>query len=109
MELNEYQKLARGTAMYPNIGDNIIYPTLGLVGEAGEIAEKVKKVIRDNGGIVTDDKKTEIAKEIGDVLWYIASLSSELGYGLREIAQMNIDKLYSRKDRGKLTGSGDNR
>ena len=109
MDLNDYQNKARSTAIYPNIGDNAIYPTLGLVGEAGEVAEKMKKVIRDNNGVLTETKKMEVAKELGDVLWYIANLSSELGFDLATIAQMNIDKLNSRKERNVLTGSGDNR
>lgn len=106
LTLNEYQKLALETAIYPQ---PIIYPTLGLTGEAGEVSDKVKKVLRDNNSIFTDDKKTEIAKEIGDVLWYCATLSHDIGYTLEEIAQMNYDKLQSRQLRGKLHGSGDNR
>lgn len=106
LTLNEYQKLALETAIYPQ---PIIYPTLGLTGEAGEVSDKVKKVLRDNNSIFTDDKKTEIAKEIGDVLWYCATLSHDIGYTLEEIAQMNYDKLQSRQLKGKLHGSGDNR
>lgn len=106
LTLNEYQKMALETAIYPQ---PIIYPTLGLTGEAGEVSDKVKKVLRDNDSIFTDDKKTEIAKEVGDVLWYIATLSHDIGYTLEEIAQMNYDKLHSRQLRGKLHGSGDNR
>ena len=109
MKMNDYQEKARGTAMYPNLGSNPFYPTLGLCGESGEVAEKMKKVMRDDGGIISKEKKQEIAKELGDVCWYISNLASELGFSLEEIAQMNLDKLYSRKERGKLQGSGDNR
>lgn len=106
MTLNEYQQKALETAIYPT---PIIYPALGLCGESGEVADKVKKVIRDNESVFTDEKKTEIAKEIGDVLWYCATLSNDLGYTLDEIAEMNYNKLHSRQQRGMLGGSGDNR
>lgn len=106
MTLNEYQGKALETAIYPM---PIIYPALGLCGESGEVADKVKKVIRDNNSEFTDEKKAEIAKEIGDVLWYCATLSNDIGYTLDEIAEMNYQKLHSRQLRGKLGGSGDNR
>jgi len=109
MTANDYQTAALVTAIYPNQGYNIVYPTLGLVGEAGEVAEKVKKIIRDNGGIVTDTAKEKIAKELGDVCWYLAVLSNELGYKLEDIMQMNLDKLASRQQRGVISGSGDAR
>lgn len=108
MEINEYQKAALTTAVYPE-DKRIIYPALGMCGEAGEVADKVKKVIRDNNQHFTDDKKLEIAKEVGDVLWYCATMAHDIGFTLEEVAQMNIDKLASRKQRGKLSGSGDNR
>lgn len=106
MTLNEYQQKALETAIYPT---PIIYPALGLCGESGEVADKVKKVLRDNHSEFADDKKAEIAKEIGDVLWYCATLSNDLGYTLDDIAEMNYQKLHSRQLRGKLGGSGDNR
>lgn len=107
MTLNEYQSKAMETAIYPL---PIIYPTLGLTGEAGEVSDKVKKVIRDKGSDFTNqDTKHAIAEEIGDVLWYCATLSHDLGYTLNEIAQMNNEKLQSRKERGKLHGNGDER
>lgn len=106
MTLNKYQRLALETAIYPQ---PIIYPTLGMTGEAGEVADKVKKVLRDNNSEFTPDRKLEIAKEIGDVLWYCATLSHDLGYTLEDIARMNYEKLHSRQERGKLHGSGDNR
>jgi len=109
MTFQEYQDEARKTAIYPNKDNNFIYPTLGLAGEAGEVAEKIKKVIRDGNGIVSEEKKEEITKELGDVLWYVANLSKELGISLETVAERNIEKLKSRQDRNQLQGSGDNR
>lgn len=106
LTLNEYQSMALETAIYPQ---PIIYPALGLTGEAGEVADKVKKVLRDNNSEFTDEKKAEIMAEVGDVLWYAATLSADLGYTLEEVAKHNYDKLRSRQIRGKLHGSGDNR
>ena len=108
MTLDEYQNHALGTAIYPK-QYKIIYPALGITGEAGECSDKVKKVIRDNNGEFTDDKKREIAKEIGDVLWYCATLAHDIGYTLEEIGEMNVAKLSSRKERNKINGNGDNR
>lgn len=108
MTLDEYQQHALETAIYP-AEQRIVYPTLGLTGEAGEVADKVKKVIRDNALQFTDDRRLEIAKELGDVMWYCATLAHDLGYTLDCIAQMNVDKLRSRKERHILHGSGDNR
>jgi NTP pyrophosphatase (non-canonical NTP hydrolase) len=101
LTFNVYQKAARRTAIYT---DRITYPTLGLCGEAGEVAEKIKKFMRDG---VLNDK--EVAKELGDVLWYIANLAEDLGYDLAEIADMNLEKLADRKSRGVIKGNGDNR
>ena len=109
MELNDYQRESRKTALYPDVGSNPIYPTLGLVGEAGEVADKVKKILRDKKGVFDKDSKDAIKFELGDVLWYISQLSSELGYELEEVANANLQKLNSRKSRGKIQGSGDNR
>lgn len=109
MNFNEYQEKSRKTAIYPNAGANIIYPLLGLSGETGEISEKLKKVIRDENCCITPEKREELKKELGDVLWYIAQLASELGLNLDDIAQANIDKLYSRFERNQIHGSGDNR
>jgi NTP pyrophosphatase (non-canonical NTP hydrolase) len=108
MELNEYQKRALETALYPK-EVRILYPTLGLTGEAGEVADKVKKVIRDNDGDFSVEKRLEIAKELGDVLWYISTLANDLGYTLEEIGELNNRKLSSRKERGVISGNGDNR
>lgn len=106
--LDEYQEEAAETAIYPQ-HYSIVYPALGLAGEAGEVADKVKKVIRDKEGEFGLDDRQEIAKELGDVLWYVANLAADIEYSLEEIAVMNLDKLNSRKARGALRGSGDNR
>ena len=108
MTINEYQEGALRTAIYPE-SRRIIYPTLGLTGEAGEVADKVKKVIRDNNDEFTNERKQQIALELGDVMWYAATLAHDLGYSLDEICQMNLDKLASRMQRNKIHGSGDER
>jgi NTP pyrophosphatase (non-canonical NTP hydrolase) len=108
MELSEYQLLSRSTAEYPREAW-LAYPALGLAGEAGEVAEHAKKAIRDDAGTVTDERRSAMAKELGDVLWYVSQLASELGLDLDEIAQANLDKLLSRQRRGVLSGSGDDR
>lgn len=109
MDFQEYQEKSRKTAKYPNAGENYIYPTLGLAGEAGEVAEKIKKVIRDKCGVVDDATRGDVKKELGDVLWYITQLATELGLSLDDVAESNIKKLYDRMDRGVLQGNGDNR
>ena len=122
MNLNEYQSKAIPLAIYPK-KHTIIYPTLGLVGEAGEVAEKIKKWLRGDlykpsgKDTFTEGEqkaifnvfKEDVAKELGDVLWYLANLANDINYSLSEIAQMNLDKLTSRKERGTLKGSGDDR
>lgn len=121
MTFSEYQKLTEQTAIYgASIGriaepgtpayDMLCkaYAALGM-GECGETQGKIKKLIRDSGGIVTNDHKVAIKKELGDQLWYIAQTAREFGLDLSDVAQANIDKLFSRKDRGVLQGSGDNR
>ena len=109
MDFNTYQKNARLTAQYPNLGANYIYPTLGLVGEAGEVAEKVKKVIRDKKGIFDDESKLGLKKELGDVLWYVSNLCTEFNFSLDDIALQNLEKLKLRVAKGKISGSGDDR
>jgi|SRR3989344_8488037 len=109
MEFNEYQKKAFETAIYPNKGDNIVYPALGIGGETGEVLKKIKKILRDDKSIIEEEKKEELIREIGDVLWYIAALSTELKVNLNEIAEKNIAKILLRKERNKVHGSGDNR
>lgn len=107
-DIKRVSEKALETAVYPQ-EYKIIYPSLGLTGEAGECSDKVKKVIRDNGGQFTEEKRLELAKEIGDVMWYCATLSHDIGYTLDEIATMNYEKLSSRQKRGVINGSGDNR
>ncbi len=109
MDFNDYQKKSKKTALYPDQGNNYIYPTLGLAGESGEVAEKIKKVIRDKAGKIDDADRIAITKELGDVLWYISQLSTELGISLDNVAEENIKKLESRLKKGTLSGSGDNR
>jgi NTP pyrophosphatase (non-canonical NTP hydrolase) len=109
MLLADYQSRSRATAVYPDAGDNLLYPTLGLCGEAGEVAEKIKKMVRDDGGTLSDARREALSKELGDVLWYVAQLASEAGLDLDEIAGDNLAKLLSRRDRGVLQGSGDSR
>jgi NTP pyrophosphatase (non-canonical NTP hydrolase) len=107
-EFIDYQEASAKTAIYPK-DKALEYVALGLVGEAGEIANKVKKIIRDDNNVLSDEKRTELLKEAGDVLWYLSQFINELDGELGNVAQENIDKLYSRKERGVLKGSGDNR
>lgn len=107
MTFDEYQQEAMQTANPQESGP--VYPVLGLTGEAGEVADKVKKVIRDRGGVFDTEARLEIAKEAGDVLWYLASLARELDISLDEIARINIDKIRSRQRRDMIHGDGDNR
>ena len=105
MELNDYQRESRKTALYPDVGRNAIYPTLGLVGEAGEVAEKLKKSIRDYSMF----DKEGCLQELGDTLFYVAALANLYGGSLQTVAEMNVKKLDDRQLRGVLQGSGDNR
>lgn len=109
MDFNEYQEKTKATAVYPTLGGGVVFPTLGMVGEAGEVAEKVKKLFRDGSGVASEDQKVEITKELGDVLWYMSQVASELGISLEEVAVKNIEKIESRHERGVVSGSGDNR
>ena len=108
MQLSDYQRQSRRTAEYPR-NAWLVYPALGLAGEAGEVAEHAKKAIRDDGGAVSEERKAAMSKELGDVLWYIAQLATELGLDLDRIAEQNLAKLLSRQQRGVLSGSGDDR
>src|SRR4051812_46548366 len=110
MTLDEYQKKALRTVISSESEfKDLLHWVLGINGEAGEIAEKVKKIIRDKGGDVSAADKAEMAKEVGDVLWYLAVFAHHLGVSFDDVAQQNLDKLQSRQARGKLQGSGDNR
>ena len=114
MDFRAYQKKAISTDVFGGkpqpIGSNaFLAQLLGLMGETGEIAEKFKKIYRDKGGVFSDEDKVEMTKELGDVLWYISVVSSYLGISLQDVADKNIEKLQSRKQRNVLKGSGDNR
>ncbi len=109
MTFAEYQKESRRTAAYANAGKNYIYPTLGLAGEGGEVANQIKKIERDDHGVVTDARKKAIAHELGDVLWYVAQVATEFGLSLDDVASENLQKLLSRLDRGTINGDGDTR
>jgi len=109
MELNEYQSKSRKTASYPSIGHSVIYPTLGLSSETGEVAGKIKKIFRDKGGVIGEAEREALRSELGDVLWYLTQVCTELELSLDDVARANIEKLYSRLERGKIGGDGDNR
>ena len=109
MDFNDYQTKSRLTAQFPSIGHPVIYPVLGLVNEAGEVAGKIKKVFRDKDGQISEEIRDALKAELGDVLWYLAQVATELDLSLDEIAEYNIDKLMDRLERGKIKGNGDNR
>jgi len=110
VDFEEYQRESIKTDLNVVVKESdLVYYALGLCDEAGEVAGKVKKLYRDYDGVLTEEYKKEIAKELGDVVWYLSQMCTKLGLSLEEVAQMNLDKLKSRLDRGKLTGSGDNR
>lgn len=110
MTFKEYEDFAKTTAIYPE-DKKVIYPAFGLSGEVGEIMEKLKKIMRGGGELssISDENKEEIKKELGDVLWYISAISNDLGISLSDIANKNIEKLKSRKERDVIHGEGDNR
>lgn len=105
--INVYQDMAAGTAVYPEVGSNYVYPALGLAGETGEVVELVKKALRDDGGEITEARLEALKRELGDVLWYVAALCSELGLELGEVMEKNLVKLKERMERETLKGEGD--
>ena len=113
MDLDKYQKRAAKYDLFETTVDlkspGFLEKILGLAGEAGEAADKVKKILRDKGGFASEEDRTELIKELGDVLWYLANIARYLGIDLSEVAKGNIDKLESRRKRNKLHGEGDNR
>ena len=112
MNFEEYEEGAKSTlnvSRKPITNGLLIYLALGLNGEAGEVAEKIKKAVRDEDGILSDEKKDLLKLELGDVLWYVTMLSKEIGSSLQEIASLNNKKLLSRQERGKISGEGDGR
>lgn len=109
MTFKAYQEAAKMTAQYPVIGEGYIYPLVGLAGEVGEVCEIIKKVHRDQNSVISEDTRTKLINELGDVLWYIATLATELEIGLDAVATINISKLFSRMERGVIQGSGSDR
>ncbi|GIV69516.1 nucleoside triphosphate pyrophosphohydrolase family protein [Caldilinea sp.] len=107
--LNEYQRASRHTWSLIHTDHPIVYPTLGLVNEAGEVAGKVKKLFRDKGGVISPEDREALKQELGDVLWYLAQIATELDLALEEVASANLTKLYDRLERGKIRGDGDTR
>jgi NTP pyrophosphatase (non-canonical NTP hydrolase) len=106
---DEYQRQSRKTAGYPPIGHAVIYPALGLVNEAGEVAGKIKKIFRDKVGVIGEAERDALKAELGDVLWYLAQVATELDLSLQDIAEANLAKLFDRLERGKIKGDGDYR
>jgi NTP pyrophosphatase (non-canonical NTP hydrolase) len=112
MTFDDYQRAALGRAIYPGRGTTagITYTALGVAGEAGECAEKVKKLLRDHGGIIPNDAwKDALLRELGDTLWYVAAMANELGMSLEAVAERNLQKIEGRRISGTLQGSGDDR
>ena len=109
MNFSDYQKRSRATAQYPSIGHPVIYPVLGLANEAGEVAGKIKKVFRDKGGEISAEMRSALQAELGDVLWYLAQVCTELELSMDEVAESNLAKLLDRQARGQIRGDGDNR
>ena len=108
MTLNEYQELDMATAIFPT-DMGVVYPAIGLAGETGEVAEKVKKMLRDHAGVLDDKMRHDIALELGDVMWYVAAMARALNYSLDDVARLNVEKINSRQQRHMLHGDGDNR
>jgi NTP pyrophosphatase (non-canonical NTP hydrolase) len=113
MTFEDYEKFALSTADYPNQGKNLVYPALGLIGESGEYADKIKKYWRNTGYMtvvsMSLEQRLAAAQELGDPLWYIAASARELRYTLQEIVDINVAKLSDRRARGVIRGEGDNR
>jgi NTP pyrophosphatase (non-canonical NTP hydrolase) len=109
LDFAAYQRVAARTGGAVDVNHPIVYPTLGLTNEAGEVAGKVKKIFRDRGGEVTDEDRAALTLELGDVLWYLAELCTQLDIQLEDVAAANIEKLYGRAERGTLSGEGDDR
>lgn len=106
---NIYQRESRKTWGVIPMNHPIVYPTMGLVNEAGEVAGKIKKIFRDREGVISDNDRQELKKELGDVLWYLTQICTELDLTLEEVAEANLVKLFSRLERGTIRGDGDER
>ena len=111
LTLNEYQQQSRTTAIYPGRGESIglIYTAIGLSGETGEVMEHIKKSIRDDNKVISPERRESIIKELGDVLWYLSQVASELNVDLSDVANRNMEKLQKRKEQGKISGQGSDR
>lgn len=109
LDFNEYQKKALETAVYPDIGNNFIYTAIGLFGESGELANKLNKIIRDHNGEISEDAREDLIAELGDCLWFLSAACSELNCNLEDVAEQNLRKLSSRKERNVISGNGDKR
>jgi len=113
MDLNDYQQEATKTAEYPHVGANLCYPAMGLAGEAGEVCDKIKKRWRNTGTMsdagMPSKEREDLVKECGDVLWYLSAIANEMGTTMSHIAEVNLEKLRDRKERGVIKSSGDNR
>ncbi len=108
-DFQKYQEQSRKTWSLIHTDHAIVYPTLGLTNEAGEVAGKVKKIFRDKGGIIGEEDREALKGELGDVLWYLTQICTDLGLSLEEVAQANIEKLFSRLERDQIRGEGDDR
>jgi len=108
-EFNTYQRESRKTWNLIHTDHPIVYPTLGLANEAGEVAGKIKKIFRDKGGVISEQDRESLKYELGDVLWYLTQICTELDLTLQQVAEANIEKLFSRLDRNQIHGSGDHR
>ncbi len=109
MDADKYQEQVFEFGIYPNKGNNWIYPCIGLAGETGEVSELIKRIIRDRNCVVDEESRQKIKLELGDVAWYVAVLAKELGLSFNEILEANIHKLENRRARGSFKGTGDNR
>jgi len=108
-DFDSYQRESRKTWNLIHTDHPIVYPTLGLANEAGEVAGKVKKIFRDHGGAISAEDREALKQELGDVLWYLAQICTELDVSLQEVAEANLEKLFSRLERNQIRGSGDDR
>ena len=108
-KFKDYQRESRKSWNVIPMKHTIVYPTMGLVNEAGELAGKIKKVFRDKGGEIDEESRQALKGELGDILWYLTQICTELGLTLEEVAEANLEKLFSRLERNKIKGEGDNR
>lgn len=109
LTFDEYQERARDFVFYPDEGKNFAFPALGLAGEVGEAAKIVVEVMEEKGGVIDEETREKLGNELGDALWYMGALAGEISLTLDQVAEANLEKLASRKERGVLRGSGDDR